>query len=313
MAALYMQTDGVAQEQSATPNNSVQYNYGDGDAIFYAMRVSSADIKGYSDEQTIFSMWRGSSTTTLTFMVRMLDDGIMHAGGYTNAGGGWDAVTPDLSVDPGIADNEVFWLGIEVWFTGGAVKTQFYYGAQADEPVWAVLGSEQSTASMLDMRDDATNWFVIGNNRYTSGPADEWNGRVYDYQMFAARFASIGAANLVMWFNPNDHLEGDGNGDDIVATTGETWSLAGSVSMIGSDATREAGGEWWTGGGGGGGGLPASELARHGDSLLKYLQEVEGMLSGTVVGALNEYNGVTSPPRKEYKEARDTAFGIHGH
>ena len=68
-----------------------------------------------------------------------------------------------------------------------------------------------------------------------------------------------------------------------------------------------------TSGGGGGGTLPASELARHGDSLLRYLQNVEGMTSGSVVGALNEYNGITSPPRKEYKEARDTAFGINGH
>ena len=59
--------------------------------------------------------------------------------------------------------------------------------------------------------------------------------------------------------------------------------------------------------------LPAAELGRHGDSLLKYLQDVQGMTSGEVVAALNEYNGVTGPPRKEYKEARDTAFGINGH
>ena len=59
--------------------------------------------------------------------------------------------------------------------------------------------------------------------------------------------------------------------------------------------------------------LPAAELGRHGDSLLHYLRNVEGMTAGEVVAALNEYNLVTAPPRKEYKEARDTAFGINGH
>ncbi len=63
----------------------------------------------------------------------------------------------------------------------------------------------------------------------------------------------------------------------------------------------------------GGGGLPATELGRHGDSLLKYLKDNEGVTASEVVSALNEYNGITSPPRKEYKEARDTAFGINGH
>ena len=59
--------------------------------------------------------------------------------------------------------------------------------------------------------------------------------------------------------------------------------------------------------------LPASALGRHGDSLLKYLKDTQGVTSSEVVSALNEYNGITSPPRKEYKEARDTAFGINGH
>jgi hypothetical protein len=59
--------------------------------------------------------------------------------------------------------------------------------------------------------------------------------------------------------------------------------------------------------------LPAAELGRHGDSLLAYLKDVEGVAASEVVSALNEYNGVVAPPRKEYKEARDTAFGINGH
>ena len=56
--------------------------------------------------------------------------------------------------------------------------------------------------------------------------------------------------------------------------------------------------------------LPASELGRHDDSLLAYLKENHAAVSGEVVGALNEYNGVTTAPRKEYREARRTAFGL---
>lgn len=59
--------------------------------------------------------------------------------------------------------------------------------------------------------------------------------------------------------------------------------------------------------------LPAAELGRHGDSLLKYLRDNAGVTASEVVAALNEYNLVTVAPRKEYKEARDTAFGINGH
>jgi hypothetical protein len=60
-------------------------------------------------------------------------------------------------------------------------------------------------------------------------------------------------------------------------------------------------------------GIPTSELARHGDSLLAYMKKNMGVAASEVVSALNEVNGITSPPRKEYKEARDTAFGINGH
>ncbi len=55
--------------------------------------------------------------------------------------------------------------------------------------------------------------------------------------------------------------------------------------------------------------LPASELGRHGDALGKYLKDTYGY-TGEVVAKLNEFNGVTSPPRDEYKKARDTAFGL---
>ncbi len=56
--------------------------------------------------------------------------------------------------------------------------------------------------------------------------------------------------------------------------------------------------------------LPAEELGRHGDSLLHYLKENYTIESGEVISALNEFNGITSVGRSEYKRARDTAFGL---
>ena len=60
--------------------------------------------------------------------------------------------------------------------------------------------------------------------------------------------------------------------------------------------------------------LPAEAISRHGDGLLNYIRRnYPNITSPTVVGALNEFNGIYAPPRKEYAEARDTAFGINGH
>jgi hypothetical protein len=56
--------------------------------------------------------------------------------------------------------------------------------------------------------------------------------------------------------------------------------------------------------------LPAEELGRHGDALLHYLKENYEIESGEVISALNEFNGITTVGRKEYKRARDTAFGL---
>ncbi len=56
--------------------------------------------------------------------------------------------------------------------------------------------------------------------------------------------------------------------------------------------------------------LPAEELGRHGDALLAYLKDNYTITSGEVVSALNEFNGITGVGRKEYKGARDTAFGL---
>ena len=56
--------------------------------------------------------------------------------------------------------------------------------------------------------------------------------------------------------------------------------------------------------------LPHSELGRHHDSLLAYLKDNYEIASGEVVSALNEFNGITTVGRKEYKGARDTAFGL---
>ena len=67
------------------------------------------------------------------------------------------------------------------------------------------------------------------------------------------------------------------------------------------------------GSGFGAGTIPLALLGLHQDALLSWLKRNYPIVSGEVVSALNEYNGIVDPSRKEYKEARDTAFGIHGH
>ena len=56
--------------------------------------------------------------------------------------------------------------------------------------------------------------------------------------------------------------------------------------------------------------IPMSEWNRNDDSLLHYLKKNAVISSGEVVGALNEFIGVTAPPRKEYAEAKRRAFGV---
>lgn len=133
-------------------------------------------------------------------------------------------------------------------------------------------------------------WHVDETATFTPTPVNmvEWEpyaDKAVDAAFFAARATSqqslVGSGDFPYW-------DGDGAFEAMNAT------------VIHVDIT-------------GGAGLPATALSRHGDSLLKYLKDNAGVTASEVVSALNEYNGVTSPPRKEYKEARDTAFGINGH
>ena len=242
--AQYMECTGVPTRRARVPWAADLDGYTAG--FFLAARVRSDDIKGFADQQTIASMWRGPDiNTSLTFMWFLETDGTFKLTFEETTATQLLDQSGDIVVDKGITDGEEFWIGVSVRFDGGA-HTQWYYGGLTAKPVWGKYGTESTDAGVTDLRTDSSNDLTVGDTRHNTGPEDEWFGDVFEYVQFSADFPNIGAANLEAWFNAEDFALNDGDTDTAVGGAGKTWTLASGATMILDDVAVPTGGlKWW--------------------------------------------------------------------
>ncbi len=234
--AFHLVTDGAPTERASIPYATDLDGYTSG--FFLMARVEAADLAGFGDEQTIVSMWRGPATTSLTFYWFLHTDGTFRIHFFEVAGTEYDNASGVVTTDQTVVDGDTFWVGVSVRFSSGAL-TQWYWGGTGASPNWETWGAESSvTAGVLNMRSDASNTLTLGDSRYNTGPADEWNGKIYEYRQFNDAF---GLGTRVAYFNAADFSVGDGNTDTAVGAEGNTWTLAGSASMIADDSEAEGG------------------------------------------------------------------------
>ncbi len=244
--AQYMEATGVPTRQARVPYSSDLDGYQDG--FFLAARVRSSDLNGFTDEQTIASIWRGPLlSTSLTIWFYLDTDGTFvlnfEETAQTQTG---HVHSPDVEVEQGVADDEEFWIGVSVRFDAGS-HIQFYWGGVGPIPVWEQWGTEDINAGVTDLRTDSLNDLTVGQTRHLDpGSEDEWFGGIFEYLQFSADFPNIGPENLVAWFNAQDFALNDGDTDSAVGGAGKTWTLASGDPMILADGAVPNGGAlWW--------------------------------------------------------------------
>lgn len=242
--AQYLEGTGVPTRRARVPYATDLDGYQDG--FFLAGRVRSSDVKGFTDEQTIASMWRGpDGNTSLTFLLWLAGTGKFHLEFEETAQTQRQDISPDVVIDKGVSDNDTFWMGVSVRFDGGS-NTQFYWGGFGAIPVWETWGTESFDAGVTDLRTDSSNDLTVGDTRFLTGPEDEWFGGIFEYVQFNTDFPNIGADSLVAWFNAEDFDLNDGDTDSVVGGAGKTWTLASGDPMILADGAVPIGGsQWW--------------------------------------------------------------------
>lgn len=251
--AAYILTDGVTNQVASTPWAADL----DGMTIgfFVAARVRTVDITGSGDEQAIHNMWRGPATTSATWFLMLQPLGTFALFVKETALTEATAISADISAAPpvgqGVNDNDDFWIGASAEFPLPLldIEVQYYFGGFGGVPTWATWGALLTgLGGVDDMRTDPLNDLFAGITRNGSGPADHWNGRLYETVYFNRPFPDIGAGSLISWLDGSRWSVGDGTTDTMVEDTpaARTWTLSGAAAMIFDDAGVATGSTtWW--------------------------------------------------------------------
>ncbi|MEE9533204.1 MAG: hypothetical protein V3W06_02200, partial [Acidimicrobiia bacterium] len=203
---------------------------------FIGARVNSTDLAGVGDTQVIASQYFGPGTSEnqYAWQFSLADSGLFSMGFIESGSTTYAGSSPDVQTDHGIIDGDDFWVGVAIWFDGGA-RIQLYWGGEGATPSWATWGAAGGpNAGVINLRQDIRN-VSIGDGRYGSGPEDEWVGTIYEvFWEFGEGGPGVNSRD---WhFNGADFVVGDGNTDTAVGSAGNTWTLTGDASMITDDA-----------------------------------------------------------------------------
>ena len=205
------------------------------DGFFLAWRFGSDDVRGFGDEQTVASMWRGATAAERTFHLYIEDhatEGHMVLEWEDSLGAIATETSDDMINEFFVNDTTVAWLGVSVRFDGGGAHTQWYFGEYERRPIWSTFGAESTDAGVIDMLTDSANDLTLGDSQESTGPEDQLDGRIFEYFQFSADFPNIDGSNLVAHFDGDDFTAGDGDTDTAVDSTGRTWTLEGPAADI---------------------------------------------------------------------------------
>ena len=230
--AQYLECVGTGAQRARTPWTADLDGYTSG--FFLAARLGSDDVRGFGDEQTLASMWRGATAAERTFHWYIEDhatEGHLILTWEDSLG----AIATETSLDmvdaQFVNDTTVAWLGVSVRFDGGGAHTQWYFGEYGRRPVWSLWGTESTDAGVIDMLTDPANDLTLGDSQYLTGAQDQLDGHIMEYFQFSNDFPNM-TGNLVAHFNGDDFTAGDGDTDTARDSTGRVWTLAGAASNI---------------------------------------------------------------------------------
>ena len=212
--AQYLTLPGSAGHYVSTVHAADMDIVGD---IAVAVRVSMTDWTPAA-QTTLTAKTQAGSAVGRAWMFYVGTDGKLRFHFYHSGGTGQFGLS---SAATGVTDGTVKWVAAERNQAAGTVK---YFTADTFGS-WSQLGTTQTGISTAD----------IDTNVYNVRVGFSWElplaGDVYEALMFNGDLSG----SLITDFNGDDFTVGDSDTDTANGSQGNTWTIAGASSVIGTD------------------------------------------------------------------------------
>lgn len=203
----YIGVDGSAGTYVSTPD-AAGYTFAGTYRVM--VRVRATDWTAAATQQLVTH----GSSGNLGWRLSVTTAGALLWGRSTD---GTTEVTQTSSA-PSLVDNTVYWLGVEYVTATGAVTFYRAADSQAMPAVWSGWTQVSTHTMTSGTPAGSTAALVVGAD---GAFANRLTGRIYEARLYSG-------STLVAWLQPD--LDADRSATSFVASTGETWTLAGAAA-----------------------------------------------------------------------------------